>query len=341
MTAFQPLHTTRLVLRQMELDDLDGFVERRNGEEVARFLDWEQPFTREAGLRLVEGAMGMDGPTAGEWWVGTLQREGRPVGDMAIHLSADSKVAEVGYMLARSEWGKGYATEAVERVVDYLFDDLRVGRVEAKVHPENTASARVLERCGFIYEGTTRASHWQGESSSDDAVFAMLPEDRSEWRERPRHQPNVELVEIGPDNYREVMNLRTHWTQKAFVAPVGRTIAAASYPEIVDGRPVVPWLRAIKADDELVGVVLLALADDERGRTYLWRLLVDRLHQGRGIGRMVLDEVVRICRRRGDAALMTSWVPGRGSPDGFYLRYGFTPTGEMNDDEMEAVFELG
>ena len=323
------------------MPDLDGFVERRNGEEVARFLDWEQPFTREAGMRLVEGAMQMDGPAPGEWWVGTIEKDGGAVGDLAIHLSDKARVAEVGYMLARSQWGKGYASEAVNRVVDYLFDDLRVGRIEAKVHPDNIASARVLERCGFVYEGTTRASHWQGASFSDDAVYGLLPEDRSRWRERPMESPEaVELVEIGPENYRDVMALRIHWSQRGHVAPVGHTIAAASFPEIVDGRPVQPWLRAIAADEEIVGIVLLSLADDERRRTYLWRLMIDRVHQRRGIGSRVLQQVVDLCRSREDSTLVVDWVPGIGSPSSFYMRHGFLPTGAVHDGEVEAVLQL-
>ena len=330
------------MVRQMSLADLEGFVERRNGEEVARFLDWEQPFTREAGMRLVEGAMQMGGPARGEWWVGTIDCEGRAVGDLAIHLSDDEKVAEVGYMLARSEWGNGYASEAVDRVVDYLFDDVQVGRIEAKVHPDNTASARVLERCGFLYEGTTRRSHWQAGEPSDDAVYGLLTEDRSRWKGRATDEPTmVDLVEVGPENYRDVLKLETHRSQRAHVAPVGHTIAAASFPEIVGGRPVEPWLRAVMADDEIVGLVLLSLGNDERRRTYLWRLMVDRLHQRRGIGGRVLEQVVAFCESRGDATLTVDWVPGIGSPRSFYMKHGFTPTGAVHDGEVEAVLRLG
>ena len=81
---------------------------------------------------------------------------------------------------------------------------------------------------------------------------------------------------------------------------------------------------------------MLANTSDAHPEPYLWRLLVDRLHQRRGIGRRVLDLVVEQCREWGANTLMTSWNPERGTPEPFYLAYGFEPTGNVVDDEIEA-----
>ena len=74
--------------------------------------------------------------------------------------------------------------------------------------------------------------------------------------------------------------------------------------------------------------------------TVLWRLVIDRMHQRRGIGSMVLDELSAMLRARGDTAWQVSWVPGRGSPAPLYLRYGFVPTGDIDDGEIVARLEL-
>lgn len=69
---------------------------------------------------------------------------------------------------------------------------------------------------------------------------------------------------------------------------------------------------------------------------YLWRFLVDRRHQGRGIGGTALGIWLDDMRAAGHAAVGVSWVPGHGGPEGFYLRNGFEPTGEVRDGEIVA-----
>jgi diamine N-acetyltransferase len=81
---------------------------------------------------------------------------------------------------------------------------------------------------------------------------------------------------------------------------------------------------------------MLALRTDHHPEAYLWRLLIDRLHQRRGIGGRALDLVSEECRRMGDETLLTSWTEGKGSPRSFYLRNGFEPTGTVVDEETEA-----
>jgi diamine N-acetyltransferase len=74
---------------------------------------------------------------------------------------------------------------------------------------------------------------------------------------------------------------------------------------------------------------------------YLWRLLIDRGHQRRGIGRQVLDLIVADRRSKGDKRLVVSYKPGLGSPEPLYRKYGFVPTGKVDDDgEIEAGLDL-
>jgi diamine N-acetyltransferase len=122
---------------------------------------------------------------------------------------------------------------------------------------------------------------------------------------------------------------------------MAESYADALFPEIVDGAPLVPWMRAVRADGELVGFVMLALRTEHHPEPYLWRLLIDRLHQRRGIGTRVLELIAEECRRSGSDTLLTSWGEGKGSPREFYLRNGFEPTGRVVDDETEARRALG
>jgi len=64
---------------------------------------------------------------------------------------------EIGYILKRSAWGKGYATEATKRLLKFAFEETSLEELVATIDPENTASRRVLEKCGLVYEGIRRA----------------------------------------------------------------------------------------------------------------------------------------------------------------------------------------
>jgi RimJ/RimL family protein N-acetyltransferase len=64
---------------------------------------------------------------------------------------------EIGYILKRSAWGKGYATEATDRLLKFAFEETPLEELVATTDPENTASQRVLEKCGLLYEGMRRA----------------------------------------------------------------------------------------------------------------------------------------------------------------------------------------
>jgi RimJ/RimL family protein N-acetyltransferase len=222
-------------------------------------------------------------------------------------------------------------------LVDYGFESLGITRAFGMLHPDNIASAMVLERTGFLFEGHTRLSYWLGDDNSDDWIYGLTRSDWEAWRNRPRHAPDrLRLVEITPENQRKVARLQTHRSQQAFVATVTESYGDALFPEIYKGEPMIPWMRAIEADGELAGFVMLGLPTASEPETYLWRLLIDRRHQRRGIGARALDLVVDECRRRGDRSLMTSWVPGKGSPEPFYRRYGFEPTGDIEDGEVVA-----
>jgi RimJ/RimL family protein N-acetyltransferase len=289
--------------------------------------------------KVVSELVVMEGPKDKEWWMAVIADPDtdEALGDVAVHLSSEGRTAEVGYTLAKAHWGRGYATEAVPALVEYLFDDLGVTRQFGMLHPDNPASAMVLERTGFLFEGHTKLSFWLGDEVSDDWIYGLTRPDWETWRNRKRLQPEkVGLIDITTENERMVSKLSTHRTQEEFVAPMLASFTDALFPELVDGAPVVPWMRAIVADDEIVGFVMLALRTEYHPEPFLWRLLIDRLHQRRGIGGRVLDLIAEDCLKMGDNTLLTSWREGKGSPRRFYLRNGFEPTGRVVDDETEG-----
>ena len=340
---FAPLITSRLRVRQVERSDVDALVARRNDPEVAALQSWETPFPLSEAKRIVTTVGDADEPPVDSWWMLTVERleDGVVVGDLALRLGWDGRAAEIGYTFARESWGQGFATEATGALVDALFARPELTRIHATLHPDNHRSARVLENLGFRFEGRTRLSFWVGGENSDDALYGLVRADHDEWRARPTGPPHaVRLVEITTENAGAVERLVTHKSQERFVAPNLHSFADALFPEEIDGAPVVPWYRAVEADDELVGFVMLAEITEAHPEPYLWRLMVDRRHQRRGIGDRVLDLVVEQCRGWGAETLAVSWEEGAGGPRPFYERRGFVPTGRIIDGETEAQLHL-
>lgn len=338
---FDPIHTERLVLRPPEPDDVDTVWENRNDPEVAALEAWALPFPRERAEAMVMGSIEMGGPEPDTWWLAIIElHDGQVVGELAVHPTWGGRSVEIGYLLARGHWGAGYATEAVEALVVWLFDQ-GTHRVSAMLHPDNHASAMLLERTGFRFEGHTRGSFWVDDEVSDDLLYGMTQEDWEAWNARPLGEPDeLRLTEITPEDVRRVGALETHHSQRRFVAPMGASFGDALFPEEWEGETAVPWLRAVVADGDFAGFVMVAEPTEGHPVPYLWRLLIDRSHQRRGIGRRVIGLLADQARTWGAEALDTSWEPGKGSPEGFYRGLGFEPTGRIIDGEIEARLSL-
>jgi diamine N-acetyltransferase len=147
----------------------------------------------------------------------------------------------------------------------------------------------------------------------------------------------VTLREITADTVRAVNVLAVHPAQRQQVATNAESLSQALFaPEA--------WYRAIYADDEPAGFVMLY---DESLRAVpppapqvaVWRFMVDGRFQGRGVGRAAMTEVIAHVRRKGlFRTLELSYVPGPAPPEPFYLKLGFRHTGRV--DEGEVVLEL-
>ena len=218
-----------------------------------------------------------------------------------------------------------------------MFDRLDLVRLSGQLDPENIASQRTLEKLGLVFESRSPMSYRVRGEWVDNMVYAATRAQFDEWRNRPRARPTevrlVELTEANEGRYRRVV---THHSQRRFVDPVLDSMADALFPEIYDDAPVVPWFRGIEADGEPVGFLMIAEVTDAHPEPYLWRLLIGRLHQGRGIGRRAVELLIEHFRQQGIGSFITSWGEGPGGPRPFYERFGFVPTGEIVDDETEA-----
>jgi diamine N-acetyltransferase len=153
----------------------------------------------------------------------------------------------------------------------------------------------------------------------------------------------VTLEEITADTLHEIIDLQVSVPQQRYVASNAVSIAEAHFNPGA-------WFRAVYSGGHPVGFVMLfnptipgAIADDpvEPTDIVLWRLMIDRRYQGKGLGRRTLDLVREHIPAMGNfRRLLSSFVPGPDGPEEFYLSYGFTKTGRYWDKGTEAEIAL-
>jgi diamine N-acetyltransferase len=136
----------------------------------------------------------------------------------------------------------------------------------------------------------------------------------------------VSLRPVTRDNFRQVVGLAVGPEQRSYVADNVRSLAEAYLEPLA-------WPRAIYADDEPVGFLMVHMNDEKR-EYFLWRLMIADGHQGRGYGRDALALLADELRTRGGTELKSSYEPGDHSPRGFYLGLGFEESGEVYEGEV-------
>jgi RimJ/RimL family protein N-acetyltransferase len=176
------LETKRLTLRIPVAADAGAVFALRSDPVVQRYGShppWTDPAEATAWIERNGRAM-----ASGEHVQFAIERreDAVVVGSCTLYaLDAQCRRADVGYALAVSEWGQGYANEAVTALLDWGFDRLELNRVEADIDPRNTPSARALERLGFVREGHLRERWIVGGEVCDSFIYGLL---RSEWKAR-------------------------------------------------------------------------------------------------------------------------------------------------------------
>ncbi|GAA5415258.1 hypothetical protein Pryu01_00282 [Paraliobacillus ryukyuensis] len=106
-------------------------------------------------------------------------QDNRLVGIIEVmSFNKDVNMASIGYFLAEEFWNKGISTEAVQRIVRFLFEEVNINRIQAEVMPANKISKKVLLKNGFIKEGVLRqASVWAGKGVIDLEIYSILKND--------------------------------------------------------------------------------------------------------------------------------------------------------------------
>ena len=179
-TGTQKLQTPRLTLRRFTMDDAQAMYDNwASDEQVTRFLRWP-PHADVAVSRAVlsDWIAGYDDPAFYQWAIVPVDF-GQPIGTIGVNFCDDAiALAHIGYAIGRGFWNRGYTSEALAAVIEYLFSEVGMNRIESQHDPDNPASGRVMQKCGMTYEGTHRQADISNRGIVDACMYAIL---RADW----------------------------------------------------------------------------------------------------------------------------------------------------------------
>jgi ribosomal-protein-alanine N-acetyltransferase len=174
--------TDRLILRKLTIKDAPDIFEYASDSEVPKYMLWDAHKSIEdtkAFIRSRLAAYRKD--EAGEWAL-VLKETGKLIGCLGFTVcDVKNKRCEIGYVLNRKYWGNGYMPEAASRVIEFVFKDMGLNRVECYHFADNDKSGRVMQKAGMSYEGMARQKAFAKDRIWDVKMYAILKED---WEKR-------------------------------------------------------------------------------------------------------------------------------------------------------------
>ena len=177
----QTLETPRLILRRAALSDADAMYRNwASNPEVTKFLTWPAYSSQDtAAKRLQIWQDGYASPETYQWMI-VPKDLGETIGTISV-VELDNRIekAEIGYCIGSPWWHRGYTSEALRAVLDYLFAEVGFRRIAARHDTNNPHSGTVMQKCGMHYEGTLRQAGWNNQGVCDESYYSLL---REEWR---------------------------------------------------------------------------------------------------------------------------------------------------------------
>jgi ribosomal-protein-alanine N-acetyltransferase len=173
---FPEIKTERLLLRRLIKEDTEQIFKLRSNENVMKFIG-KSPVTSMdeaiAFFDLVNNSL--ENNSGISWAIALKESPEKMIGTIGLwRLIKENFRAEVGYMLLPEYWKKGLAKEALLKVIDFGFNEMKLHSIEAHISPRNTASALLLEKTGFAKEAYFKEDFYFDGAFEDTAIYSLL-----------------------------------------------------------------------------------------------------------------------------------------------------------------------
>ncbi|SET54972.1 ribosomal-protein-alanine N-acetyltransferase [Lacrimispora sphenoides] len=175
------IETSRLILRRFTIEDAEAMYNNwASSEEVTKYLSWPAHNKVSISQTILEEWTAYYYKKDYYQWAIVLKENGfDPIGCIGVNHHDDAvKLAHIGYCIGQQWWQKGITSEALQCVMDFLFDKVGIQRVESRHDPKNSNSGAVMRKCGMKYEGTLRKADWNNQGICDACYYSLLASER-------------------------------------------------------------------------------------------------------------------------------------------------------------------
>ncbi|MEX1307133.1 MAG: GNAT family N-acetyltransferase [Eubacteriales bacterium] len=169
------LETERLILRPFRMEDAqDMFQNWAGNDTVTRFLTWPtHPSAEVSGALITAWVKEYENKNNYQWCIEN-KAQGQAIGSIGVvNLEEDIEAMEMGYCIGEGFWNQGFTTEALKRVIAFLFYEVSVNRVWARHDSRNPNSGKVMQKAGMTYEGTHREASVNNSGICDIVVYGI------------------------------------------------------------------------------------------------------------------------------------------------------------------------
>lgn len=173
------IYTERLLLRKYEYKDVPDVYEYTGDPEVTKHLSWNFHTSEYEALEFLNIVTEQYLKGEASPWAIELRAEKKVIGSIGIvQWDPFFNRAEIGFVLNKKYWNKGFTSEAINAVLKCCFETLNINRVEATCEVDNKTSAHVLKKAGMTYEGTLRDYGVNDGVPVNMKIFSIL---KMEW----------------------------------------------------------------------------------------------------------------------------------------------------------------
>ena len=175
-SPFPEIKTERLLLRKMTDADAPEILFLRSDDRVMKYIDREKAKSQQEALDFIQKVNANIANNESIMWAITLQdNPDRLIGNICFWRMINQHYrSEIGYTLHPDFWNMGIMHEALLAAADFGFNKMKLHSIEAHINPDNTASARVLEKAGFIREAYFKEDYFFEGKFIDTAIYSLL-----------------------------------------------------------------------------------------------------------------------------------------------------------------------
>jgi [ribosomal protein S5]-alanine N-acetyltransferase len=173
------LQTERLILRRLTIEDTESVYNNwANDNAVTYYLSWPTHKDKNVTKGVLENWINNYSKNDFYQWAIVPKEINEPIGTISVvDKNDDIQMVEIGYCIGKQWWNKGLTSEALNAIIKYFFEEIKVNRIEAWHDIKNQNSGKVMAKCGMKYEGHLRQSRKNNTGISDHIIYGILLEE--------------------------------------------------------------------------------------------------------------------------------------------------------------------